>query len=156
MANPLDCVELPESRSLLIAMHDGTLRTILRDDNEASPRLSTLEDPREANDSSLALCESLRTSFRIIEKTGNRSKNKASLPVTAAMLMSGFAQLDTMGTVFLAYEKHLLDRKLYVMPNTRYSHFALARIDNDGLEQKIMQATTKALKQDSSTGKPAR
>lgn len=153
MASPVDYVDLPMSQSLIAAMTDGTLRLIGKEEDTGPISLSTLREPRSAEEGSLSLCESLRSSFMALEKAGNRSKNKAPIPTTAAMRLSGFSQLDSMGTVFIAYERYQLDRRIYVMANLRKVNFAIARFDNAKLDQHVIQATKTALSEAAGLGK---
>lgn len=153
MATPIDYVELPMSQSFIAAMTDGTLRLIGKEEDTAPIRLSTLQEHKSAEEGSLSLCESLQSSFMALEKAGNKSKNKAPIPTTAAMRLSGFSQLDTMGTVFIAYERYQLDRRIYVMANLRKINFAIARFHNAKLDQHVIQATKTALSEAAGLGK---
>lgn len=152
MANPIDCLDFSSTQSQIVAMTDGTLRLISAKGEAGPASLSRLQDEKSHEESSLAICENLRTSFMALEKAGNRSKQKAPVPTTAAMRLSAFSQLDPMGTIFLAYEKHQLDRRIYVMANLRKLSFAIARFDNANIDQQVLRAAKVGLVQAAELG----
>lgn len=151
LPNPVDMVDLQTSNEIIVAIADGSLRHV-SDASSERPRLQVLQSPKGSQRSSLALSEDLRKSFIVLEKTGNRGKNKAPVSSTAGMHLSSFTQLDRGNTVFWTYERYQLDRRLYVMPNLRKMNFAFARFGPGDPEENMLNATIAALTQDVRTG----
>lgn len=136
---PIGFLDVPSSDSLTISMTDGTYRTITSL-SFPSPRLHPLTKiVKQDSNPSLELSESVQSSFMALEKAGAAKKLASSIPATSAMAVSGFEGLDRTGTVLWAYERQILDCKVYSMANLHKTTIVLGRLFEDDLARKTLE-----------------
>jgi hypothetical protein len=145
IANPLDIWAVDRTDQLVVALADGTFRTI------SNPWTTPMVDPLHSdetsdNPTSLQLCEQVRKSFLAVERASVKLKSTGTITAGAAMIVSGCVALDSSGTFFMAYERHNLDARVYSMATLHKSALLFGRMfESDGPDVELLLSNVRAV-----------
>ena len=145
IANPLDIWAVDRTDQLVVALADGTFRTI------SNPWTTPVVDPLQSDEASevptsLQLCEQVRKSFLAVERASVKLKSTGTVTAGAAMIVSGCVALDGSGTFFMAYERHNLDARVYSMATLHKSALLFGRMyESDGPDVDVLLSNVRSV-----------
>lgn len=154
IANPLDIWAVDRTDQLVVALADGTFRSI------STPWTTPVVEPLETDEASdiptgLQLSEQVRQSFLAVERASVKVKSTSTITGGAAMIVSGCVALDNSGTFFMAYERHNLDARVYSMATLHKSALLFGRMyESDGPDVEVLLSNVRTVLSSPAGGEP--